>query len=120
VLAAFFIATGQDVAQVAEGSMGVTTIEPRGGGGVIASVFLPDLPLGAVGGGTALDTQREALALLGIGGEAAEPGAAAMRLAEILGATVLAGELSLLAAFTSRDLASAHERLGRGQVPGSG
>jgi hydroxymethylglutaryl-CoA reductase (NADPH) len=117
VLAAFFIATGQDVAQVAEGSMGVTCVEPRGSDGVIASVFLPDLPLGAVGGGTALDTQSEALALLGIKLPAAEPGSAALRLAEILGATVLAGELSLLAAFSSGDLAKAHERLARGPVP---
>ncbi|MDH3253756.1 MAG: hydroxymethylglutaryl-CoA reductase [Acidobacteriota bacterium] len=120
VLAAFFIATGQDVAQVAEGSMGVTCVEPRGEGGVIASVFLPDLPLGAVGGGTALDTQQEALALLGVHRPTERSGGAAMRLAEILGATVLAGELSLLAAFTSGDLASAHERLGRGPLPGAG
>ena len=34
----------------------------------------------------------------------------------LLGATVLAGELSLLAAFTSGELASAHQRLGRGEV----
>ena len=115
VLGAFFIATGQDVAQVAEGAMGVTCIEPRGEDGVYASVFMPDLPLGAVGGGTALATQREALSLLGIEARPDEPGWAAMRLAEILGATVLAGEISLLAAFTSGDLASAHERLGRGK-----
>jgi hydroxymethylglutaryl-CoA reductase (NADPH) len=117
VLAAFFIATGQDIAQVAEGSMGVTCIEPRGADGVIASVFMPDLPLGAVGGGTALDTQREALALLGIKLPSAQPGSAALRLAEILGAIVLAGELSLLAAFTSGDLAKAHELLARGPIP---
>jgi hydroxymethylglutaryl-CoA reductase (NADPH) len=116
ILAAFFIATGQDVAQVVEGSMGVTTIEARGENGVLASVYMPDLPLGAVGGGTSLDTQAEALALLGVI-PSAEKGAAAMRLAEILGATVLAGELSLLAAFTSSDLARAHEALGRGPVP---
>jgi hydroxymethylglutaryl-CoA reductase (NADPH) len=41
-----------------------------------------------------------------------------MRLAEIVGAAVLAGELSLMAAFTSNDLARAHERLGRGGAPG--
>ncbi len=116
ILAAFFIATGQDVAQVVEGSMGVTTVEARGEDGVIASVYMPDLPLGAVGGGTALDTQAEALALLGVSPQPDEKGAAAMRLAEILGATVLAGEISLLAAFTSSDLARAHEELGRGPV----
>ena len=114
VLAAFFIATGQDVAQVVEGSMGMTTVEPSGDGGILASIFMPDVPLGVVGGGTALDTQREALALLGAEVEKSKPGAGAMRLAEILGATVLAGEISLMAAFTSGDLAGAHERLGRG------
>ncbi len=119
VLAAFFIATGQDVAQVAEASMGVTCVEPRGPQGVFASIYLPDVPLGVVGGGTGLDTQREALGLLSAVPKATEPGAGAWRLAEILGATILAGELSLLAAFTSGDLAVAHERLGRGAVPES-
>ena len=114
VLAAFFIATGQDAAQVAEASMGVTCVEPSGPEGVFASVYLPDVPLGVVGGGTGLDTQKEALALLGAAPSEREPGAGAMRLAEILGATILAGEISLLAAFTSGDLAAAHERLGRG------
>lgn len=80
----------------------------------MASVFLPDVPLGAVGGGTSLETQREALDLLGAVPDSERPGHATMRLAEILGATVLAGELSLLAAFTSSDLSSAHERLARG------
>ena len=115
VVAAFFLATGQDPAQVAEAAIGVTCVELRGSDGVFASVYLPDVPLGAVGGGTALDTQKEALSLLGITLDPEAPGAAALRLAEILGATVLAGELSLLAAFTSGDLASAHERLGRGR-----
>jgi len=93
--------------------MGVTTIEPHGEDGVIASVFLPDAPVAAVGGGTGLATQREALAILGVVPDPERPGAAALRLAEILAATVLAGEISLMAAFTSRDLAGAHERLGR-------
>ncbi len=113
ILAAFFIATGQDPAQVSESSVGVTCIEPCGPEGVIASVFLPDVPLAAIGGGTGLETQREAMAVLGVEPDASRPGAASMRLAEILGATVLAGELSLLAALTSRDLARAHEQLGR-------
>lgn len=116
VVAAFFLATGQDIAHVVGSSMGITSVEERENGAVYASVFLPDLPLGAVGGGTALDTQREALALLGAQPDPERPGAAVMRLAEILGAAVLAGELSLMAAFTSRDLARAHERLGRGRT----
>lgn len=116
MLAAFFIATGQDPAQVVEGSLGVTCIELRGPESVVASVYMPDLPLAAIGGGTGLGTQSEALAILGVEPDASRPGAAVMRLAEILGATVLAGELSLLAALTSRDLARAHERLGRSRA----
>ena len=113
MLSAFFIATGQDPAQVAESAVGVTAIESRGPEGVVASVYLPDVPLAAIGGGTGLATQQEALAILGVEPDGARPGAAAMRLAEILGATVLAGELSLMAALSSRDLARAHEKLGR-------
>ena len=96
------------------GSMGMTTVERRGDGGVLASIFMPDVPLGVVGGGTVLSTQREALALLGATVDSDRPGRGSLRLAEILGATVLAGEISLMAAFTSGDLAGAHERLGRG------
>jgi hydroxymethylglutaryl-CoA reductase (NADPH) len=119
VLAAFFIATGQDPAHVVEGSMGITCIESRGPDSVFASIFMPDVPLGAIGGGTALDTQREALAILGVSPDPERRGDAVMRLAEILGAVVLAGELSLMAAFTSNDLAKAHEKLGRGEIPRS-
>jgi hydroxymethylglutaryl-CoA reductase (NADPH) len=118
VLAAFFIATGQDPAHVVEGSMGVTCIEARGPDSVFASIFMPDVPLGAVGGGTALDTQREALTMLGVSPDPERRGEAAIRLAEIVGAVVLAGELSLMAAFTSQDLARAHEKLGRGEAAG--
>ena len=114
VLAALFVATGQDLAHVVEGAMGLTHFEQRSDGAVYASVYLPDAPVAAVGGGTGLDTQRESLQLLGIRPDAENPGRAARRLAEIVGATVLAGELSLMSAFTSRDLARAHERLGRG------
>ena len=116
-LAAFFIATGQDPAHVVEGSLGITCIEPRGPEAVFASIFLPDVPLGAVGGGTGLATQSEALAILGVEPDPAQRGAAVIRLGEILGAVVLASELSLMAAFTSQDLARAHEKLGRGPLP---
>lgn len=119
ILAAFFIATGQDPAHVAEGALGVTCIEPRGPEAVYVSVYMPDVPLGALGGGTQLATQREALSLMGIEPEPERPGHAVKRLAEIVGGVVLAGELSLMAAFTSQDLARAHERLGRGREPRS-
>ena len=114
VVAAFFAACGQDLAQVAEAAMGITCIESRGPEGVYMSVYLPDVPLGAIGGGTTLGTQREALEIMGVVVDDDNVGRAVLRLAEILGATVLAGELSLMSAFTSRDLARAHAELGRG------
>jgi hydroxymethylglutaryl-CoA reductase (NADPH) len=118
VLSAFFLATGQDPAHVVGGSTGVTCIEPRENGSVYMSIFLPDAPLGATGGGTSLSTQSEALKILGVVPDAEHPGRAVGRLAEILGASVLAGELSLMAAFTSSDLARAHVKLGRGGSSG--
>jgi hydroxymethylglutaryl-CoA reductase (NADPH) len=118
LLAALFIATGQDPAHVVEGSLGITCIEAFGPEAVYASVYLPAVPIGAVGGGTELDTQRQALQMLGIEADPSRPGQAALRLAEIFGATVLAGEMSLMAAFTSQDLAGAHEKLGRGLPDG--
>ncbi|WP_460131265.1 hydroxymethylglutaryl-CoA reductase [Pseudomonas sp. S1_E04] len=113
MLAAFFIATGQDLGQVAESAVGVTCLEARDNGALYASVMLPDTPLGTVGGGTGLSTQREALALLGIYPGRREPGADCLRLAEVLGAVVLAGELSIMAAQAGHQLAAAHQRLGR-------
>ena len=117
MVAAFFVATGQDIAQVVEGALGVTCIEPRGEDSVFFSIFMPDVPLGAVGGGTTLQTQKETLELMGVSPDPEQPGKAVMRLAEILGATVLAGELSLLGALSSHHLARAHRQLGRGSLP---
>ena len=112
IVAAIFIATGQDVAQVVESSMGITSTEPREDG-LYISVFLPSLEVGTVGGGTGLPTQKEALALLGVAGPGNPPGTNALKFAEIVAATVLAGELNLLIALARNELASAHQRLGR-------
>ncbi len=113
IVAAFFIATGQDPAHVVGGSTGVTCIEPRAGGAAYVSVYLPTVQVGVVGGGTELDTQREALELIGARCDPARPGRGARRVAEVLGAAVLAGELSLLSALASSDLARAHAHLAR-------
>ncbi|MEM1597739.1 MAG: hydroxymethylglutaryl-CoA reductase (NADPH) [Pyrobaculum sp.] len=112
IIAAIFIATGQDAAQVVESSMGITTTEPRDEG-LYISVFLPSLEVGTVGGGTGLPTQREALQLLGVAGSGNPPGTNALKFAEIVAAAVLAGELNLLVALARNELASAHQRLGR-------
>ncbi len=112
IIAALFIACGQDPAHVAEGSLAVTTAEPAGGG-VYVAVTLPDLPLGTVGGGTGIETQAECLSLLGVAGGGDPPGTHARKFAEIVAAGVLAGELSLLGALAAQHLARAHKALGR-------
>jgi hydroxymethylglutaryl-CoA reductase (NADPH) len=118
IIAAIFIATGQDVAQVVESSMGFTWTELREDN-LYISVTLPSLEVGTVGGGTRLRTQREALAIMGVAGGGDPPGVNALKFAEIVAATVLAGELNLLAALASGHLARAHEKLGRGKVRGA-
>jgi hydroxymethylglutaryl-CoA reductase (NADPH) len=112
VVAAMFLATGQDAAQVVEGSNAITTAEARDDG-LYVSVSLASLEVGTVGGGTKLPTQGEGLDLLGVAGGGDPPGSNADALAECIAAGALAGELSLLAALGSRHLSSAHESLGR-------
>ncbi|MDJ0274617.1 MAG: hydroxymethylglutaryl-CoA reductase (NADPH) [Nitrososphaerota archaeon] len=113
VIAAVFIATGQDPAQVVESSMAITYAEVTESGDLYLSVTLPSLEVGTVGGGTWLPAQRAALALMGVAGSGDPPGTNARRFAEIVASAALAGELSLLAALSSHHLVEAHERLGR-------
>lgn len=111
VIAALFIATGQDPAHVVEGSLGITTCEVVKNS-LYISVYLPDLMVGTVGGGTGLATQKEALDILGVAG--GNNGKNAENFAEITGGAVLAGEISLLASLSEGTLAQAHKKLGRG------
>lgn len=112
VVSAVFLATGQDAAQVVEGSNAITTVDVRGDD-LYASVTLASLEVGTIGGGTKLPTQSEALDVLGVRGGGDPPGTNADALAEIIASGALAGELSLLGALASNHLASAHEKLGR-------
>ncbi|QCC50484.1 hydroxymethylglutaryl-CoA reductase (NADPH) [Halapricum salinum] len=112
VVAAAFLATGQDIAQVVEGANAITSVEARESG-LYASVTLPSLAVGTVGGGTKLPTQSEALDILGIAGGGDPPGSNGDALAEVVAAGALAGELSLLGALAGRHLASAHAEHGR-------
>jgi hydroxymethylglutaryl-CoA reductase (NADPH) len=107
VVAAIFIATGQDAAQVVEGSLGFTTAEADDDG-LYFAVSLPALEVGTVGGGTKLPTQQECLKIMGLAG----PGNA-RAFAEAVACAVLAGELSLLGAIAAGHLGRAHARLGR-------
>ena len=107
MVAALFIATGQDPAQVVGASMTVTTCEDIDGDLYIC-VRMPTLEVGTVGGGTRLPCQKEALSMIDCLGAGK-----ARKLAEIVAATVLAGELSTLAAQAAGQLGSAHAALGR-------
>lgn len=111
IVAAIFLATGQDPAHIVEGSLGITSAEVVGEN-LYVSVYLPDLMIGTVGGGTGLATQAEALSILGIDG--GNNGKNAEKLAQIIGGSVLAGEISLLASLAEGSLVKAHEKLGRG------
>jgi hydroxymethylglutaryl-CoA reductase (NADPH) len=112
IVAALYLACGQDIAHVVEGSLGITTAELEDNGNLYFSVFLPSILVGTVGGGTQLPTQKEALQLLGLGEVHSGD---ALGLAAIVGAAVLAGELSLTAALAGNQLAAAHQIWGRGK-----
>jgi hydroxymethylglutaryl-CoA reductase (NADPH) len=114
VVAALFLATGQDIAHVVEGSLGVTTAEVVDGKDLYVSVYIPDLMVGTIGGGTGLSGQKEALSLLGLSG--GDGGEHKMRLAEVVAGAVLAGEISLLSSLEEGSLARAHKKLARGKV----
>lgn len=107
IIASIFTATGQDIACVHECSVGQLhmTLVP---GGLRASVVLPALIVGTVGGGTHLPGQRAALEMIGCHG-----GGKVERLAEIIAGFCLALDISTLSAIASGEFATAHERLGR-------
>ena len=113
VVGAIFLATGQDEAQITEGSHGITLAEVTPEGNLYISVTMPSLEIGTVGGGTRVPTQREALSIMGVAGGGEPAGTNAKKFAEIVAGAVLAGELSLLAAIAAKHLAKAHKELGR-------
>jgi hydroxymethylglutaryl-CoA reductase (NADPH) len=107
-ITALYIATGQDVANVAEASAGILYSELTDDGGLYVSLTIPSLIVATHGGGTGLPTQREALEMLGCYGTGK-----VLRFAEIVAGVALAGELSLAAAISSLEWVSSHEQYGR-------
>ena len=107
-LAALYLATGQDVACVSESSVGVTRLELTDNGSLYASVTMPNIMVGTVGGGTNLPSQAVGLKLMGLDGEGH-----AQAFAEVCAACCLAGELSIMGAMCAGDFSSAHQRLAR-------
>ena len=107
-ITALFIATGQDVANVAESSSALVYTETTPNGDYYYSITIPALIVGTYGGGTGLATQRECLELLGCYGAGN-----VRKFAEIVAATVLCGELSLGTAIAAEEWVSSHEQYGR-------
>ena len=107
-ITALFIATGQDVANVAESSTGYVYAERRENGDYYFSITIPSLIVATYGGGTGLATQRECLELLGCYGSGGVG-----KLTEIIAATVLCGELSLGSAVVAEEWVEAHDAHGR-------
>jgi hydroxymethylglutaryl-CoA reductase (NADPH) len=107
-ITAMFIATGQDVANVAESSAALAYAELRDDGDYYYSVTIPSLIVATYGGGTGLATQRECLELMGCYGKGK-----VRKLAEIVAATVLCGELSLGSAIVAEEWVAAHDLYGR-------
>lgn len=112
MLLAFYLATGQDAANIVEGSQGVTHVEDRDGD-LYFSVTLPNLIMGTVGNGKGVPFVEENLKQIGCLDEA-EPGENARKLAVLCAGAVLCGELSLMAAQTNPgELMEAHVAIER-------
>jgi len=107
-ITAMFIATGQDVANIAESSAAIFHTELTPEKDLYISITLPSLIVATYGGGTGLPTQNECLRLLGCSGTGT-----VNKFAEIVAATVLAGELSLVSAISASDWVTSHEEYGR-------
>lgn len=113
-LAALYMATGQDMANIGEANQCSVYSYVTTRGDLYYSVTLPALIMATYGGGTGLATQRECLELMGCYGQDK-----AYKLLEIAAATVVAGELSLVSATRTdkktgrNEWVDAHETLGR-------
>ncbi len=107
-ITALFVATGQDIANVAESSAALVHTELLSSGAYYYSITIPALIVATYGGGTSLPTQRECLEILGCYGTGK-----VRKLAEIVAATVLCGEISLGSAIVAGEWVAAHDRLGR-------
>ncbi|CAM2949866.1 phosphotransferase [Moritella viscosa] len=108
VIAAMFVATGQDIASVHESSIGNLHLELNENNDIYITLQLPSLVVGTVGGGTNLTQQRECLEILGCAGANNSH-----KLAEIITSFCLALDLSTLSALASDQFARAHEKMGR-------
>lgn len=117
IVAAIYLATGQDPAQVVESSSCITVMKNLNSALQI-TVSMPCIEVGTIGGGTVLEPQAAMLDLLGVRGpHPTTPGANSQQLAKIIAAGVLAGELSLCSALAAGHLVRAHMSHNRSAAP---
>ena len=119
IVAAIFIATGQDPAQVVGSSNCMTLIEAAGDNSedLFITCTMPSIELGTIGGGTILEPQASCLDILGVRSSCREhPGRNAQMLARIVCGTVLAAELSLLSALAAGTLVRSHMKHNRSSI----
>mmetsp|Transcript_24716 Transcript_24716/g.51296 ORF Transcript_24716/g.51296 Transcript_24716/m.51296 type:complete len:641 (-) Transcript_24716:113-2035(-) len=105
---AVFLATGQDPAQNVESSNCITLMEETSDGDLWISCTMPSIEVGTVGGGTGLPAQSACLKAIGVKGGGDSPGDNSKKLAHVVAAATMAGELSLMAALASNSLVAAH------------
>lgn len=107
IIAAIYLATGQDLGHVGENSQGILMLEEIGED-LYVNVWLPSLNIGTIGGGTKLPAQKEAIDLAT--SSVSQKTKKSAFLAKIVAAAVLAGELSLLSAIAQQSLSDAHKQ----------
>ncbi|KXN72343.1 hypothetical protein CONCODRAFT_77852 [Conidiobolus coronatus NRRL 28638] len=119
ILTAIYLATGQDPAQNVESSNCITLMEAvNDGNDLLISCSMPSIEVGTIGGGTTLPPQSAMLEMLGVKGpHPTEAGANSRKLARIICASVMAGELSLCAALAAGHLVQSHMQHNRAQPP---
>lgn len=108
IVTAVFLATGQDPAQNVESSNCITLMEEDKNGDLWMSCTMPSLEVGTVGGGTSLPAQSACLSAIGCKGGGSTPGQNSQKLAMVVAAATMAGELSLIAALAANTLVAAH------------
>ncbi|OGS10825.1 MAG: hypothetical protein A2386_05600 [Elusimicrobia bacterium RIFOXYB1_FULL_48_9] len=107
-ITAMFIACGQDVADISVSSVGFMSYELTNKGDLYGSLYIPNLFVGTVGGGTKLGGQRQCLDMMGCSGTGSSK-----KFAELVTATALAGEIAVVSALLNNNYVQAHEKYGR-------
>lgn len=116
-VAAFYAATGQDLAHVISSSSAFVQADAVDGG-LHFMVSLPSMELATIGGGTMFGTAKEALKLIGCGefGKSVDDNGNVMRLAEIAATVVTALDLNTACAQAAGyEMADSHVKLARGE-----